>query len=143
MTTNFESIYASLFASSSALYGFNLMRRRVIHWADLDATQFPALLQGQTEEIDTAMRLGEPSRWHLKAAQYIYVRTNADNDNTIDPAQLLNPILGSIRTAFSRVMPGNNLGGLVSHCWITKIEMMEGVLGPVEAAIVRFSIIVP
>lgn len=139
-----ETIYAALYAKSSALLGFNTQRRRLKHWSDMNIEEFPALFQGQGEEHPSQGK-GRPTVWTLRPKQYLYVHSG--NDESLDPAQLLNPKLDILEGAF---MPPlmvdqnryvNTLGGLVEHCWIAGIEMMEGVLGPIEVAIVSFDIL--
>ena len=140
--TDFEPVYATLFATSAALFGFNLTRRRWKHWNDVNDSDFPCLFQVQADEINLEKRRGVPGKWELHPIQWLYVY--AGNDETTDPSMLLNPMIGSIRAIYpqgGQDFQIQTLDGLVSHCWINKVEMMEGVLGPKEVAAIHFDIL--
>ena len=139
-----ETVYAALYALSAATLGLETHRRRLRHWSDLSMSEFPALFQGQGEE-EAKQQRGRPTIWLLKPKQYLYV--HAGDDTTVDPSTLINPLLDLLMAEFmppsvADQFPGaNTLGGLASHAWITRVEMMEGVLGAVEVAIVNFEIL--
>ncbi len=145
---DFEPVYAALFALSAGLLGFPLARRRLKPFAEIKTPEYPCLFQGQKEEVNIAPKKGQPAKWRLSPLQYLFV--HAGSDTTVDPATLLNPMLGTLRLAFpqaDQVCPDGQfhtvqtLGGLVSHCFIERVEMWEGTLGPIEAAAIHFDIL--
>ena len=139
--TNFEPIYSALFSSVAGKLGMNTTRRALVHIDDLPIDEFPALFQGQNREVDEEERKGAPSKWKITVNHYLYVYSG--EDSTLDPSSLLNPFLDLLRKSFPRGNNENTLGGLVSHCWIRQIVMMEGRLGRKEAAIINYDIVVP
>lgn len=135
--TDFEPIYAALWAKVSAVTGLKTYSRKMKHWADVSAKQQPALFMIQTGETPEQVR-GMPTKWRLKAELYLYVTPS--EGKTIIPSQVMNPILGLIRAALGpdNVMVNTcTLGGLVSHCWISgEIEVYDGVLGDQAVAMI-------
>lgn len=136
-----EPVYSALYARSAEVIGLNLVRRRLRHWSDMSPGEYPALFQGQGNEVNVKQR-GLPNRWTLSPLQYLYAY--AGEDLSVDPSTLINPMLDRIEAAYPDEGSPNvqTLGGLVSHAWITKIETMEGVLGAIEVAIIYFDILV-
>lgn len=148
-----EQIYSTVFAKFSGLTflsgtdtTFALTSRKLQHWEDVEVESFPALFQIQTQESVQQVR-GLPPKWTLGLSLYIYVRTMAQQDDSVIPTQLLNPILDAVDNA---LRPDNlpvgtcTLGGLVSHAWISgPIETSEGLLGDIEVAIIPIEIVVP
>jgi hypothetical protein len=153
MITARETLYAAIFAkfagitfSSGGKTTFGYTSRRLYHWDDLELADFPAMMQVQTREAVKQTR-GLPPKWTLEMDLYIYVRTEAQSDDSVIPSQLLNPILDAIDAALK---PDDlksgvcTLGGLVSHAWIEgSVETSEGNLGDLEVAVVPLSILVP
>jgi hypothetical protein len=141
--TDFESVYSALFATSASLLGFNLARRRVKHLSDMKSDDYPALFQGQSKEVNLNPKRGQPAKWQLSPIQYLYV--HAGVDVTVDPSTIINPMLGALRSAYPQADQGGaavqTLGGLVSHCFIERVEMWEGTLGPIEVAYIHFDIL--
>lgn len=148
-----ESLYQAIFAKFAGLSftsgtktAFGLTSRRLQHWEDLEIENFPALMQVQTKESVKQTR-GIPTAWTLEMLLYIYVRTEAQQDATVIPSQLLNPIMDAIDAALrpDDLKAGTcTLGGLVSHAWISgPIETSEGNLGDLEVAVVPLEIVVP
>jgi len=149
--TNFESIYAALFALMEGIKSggapvFVTCERKIRHWNDVPAEQRPYLGQVQRSETVSQVR-GLPSKWLLTGAFYIYVQTGAQMDQSISPSMLLNPLLGRVREVLDPSADADNvqtLGGLVSHAWLSStIETSEGSLGDQEVAIVPYEILVP
>lgn len=84
----------------------------------------------------------------IAAEIWIYAQT----DPMKAPGLSLNPVLDAVEQALAPTGPDNTqtLGGLVVHCWIggddnarTRIEIWEGHLGDVAAAIVPVTILIP
>lgn len=107
--------------------------RLLRHWADVPASQQPALFLTERGEV-AEKRIGQLTKWTLDVLVYIYCQ--APDDRT-PVAPTLNVLLGAIRGAMGpdRSGPGraqyrNTLGGLVFDTWIEgKIETDEGFLG--------------
>jgi hypothetical protein len=148
-----ETLYAAIFAkfagltfTSGGATAFATNSRKLEHWEDVEPEGYPALFQVQAREAVKQTR-GLPPAWSLELLLYIYVRTNAQQDATIIPSQLLNPILDAIDTALrpDDLKAGTcTLGGLVSHAWISgPVETSEGNLGDLEIAVVPIEILVP
>ena len=148
-----ESLYAAIFAkfagltfTSGSKTAFGYTSRRLFHWETVELDSFPALMQVQTKEVPKQQR-GLPTAWTLEVLLYIYVRTEAQQNSTIIPSQLLNPIMDALDTALrpDDLKSGTcTLGGLVSHAWISgPVETSEGNLGDLEVAVVPLEIVVP
>ena len=150
---NRETIYAAMFAKFAGITftsgnnsAFNLTSRKLKHWDDVTLEQYPCLFQIQTKERNVQPR-GMPQKWTLDILLYVYVNTGAQNDPSITPSSLLNPILDAIDgvLGFDDGKAGAlSLGGLVSNVSITgDIETSEGNLGDLEIAVIPISIVVP
>lgn len=137
MTTDFEPIYAALFAKLAAISGLKTSSRKIKHWSDVPAKQQPALFVIQGGEAPEQVR-GLPPKWRLKVEVYIYV--NPGEGKSIIPSQVMNAILKNVREAlaFDNVAAkACTLDGLVSHCWIAgEIEVYDGVLGEQAVAVI-------
>ncbi len=142
--TNFEPIYAALFAKLASIPGIKTTSRKMAHWADVPAKQQPALYMIQSGETNENPARGLPPKWRLKAEFYLYV--NPGEGKSIIPSQVMNPLLGAIRDAlaFDNVVANTcTLGGLASHCWISgEIEVYDGVLGDQAVAVIPVDILV-
>lgn len=150
-----ETLYAAIFAKFAGLTwtpgqsgtagAFAVTSRRLRHWAD-PVVQFPALYQVQAKELAEQLR-GVPTKWRLSLLLYIYVQTFGEQDASVTPSVLLNPILDAVDTALRPdAGPAGvcTLGGLVSHAWIAgEIETSEGNLGNTEVAVVPVELFVP
>lgn len=144
-----EPIYASLFAFFAALTvggspAFVTATRQVKTWEDVPPEDQPALLPLPRRE--TAQRKkGLPTIWTLDVDLLLYVHTGAQNDPSVTPAQLLNPLLDAIEASLTIDDVMNNactLGGLVSHCAINgPIELFLGSLGDEAVAIVPLQLL--
>lgn len=148
-----ETLYAAIFAkfasltfSSGGATTFASNSRRLQHFEQVEPEGFPALFMVQTTESVVQQR-GLPPKWTLGMLLYVYVKTNAQQDTTVVPSQLLNPILDAIDAALAvdDFKAGTcTLGGLVSHAWISgPVETSEGNLGDLEIAVVPLEILVP
>lgn len=144
-----EPIYAAVFKFWSDLTvggapAFKTATRLLKHWDAVPGEDSPALLMLQKRENAT-YRKGLPTIWNLDIALYLYVRTNLQNDNTVIPSVILNPLLDAIEAALTIDDQANlscTLGGLVSHCAISgPIEIYEGDLGDELVAIVPLNIL--
>lgn len=140
--TDFEPIYAALFAKVDKMPGLLTSSRKMKHWADVPAKQQPALFMIQGGETPEQVR-GLPAKWRLKAELYLYV--NPGEGKSVIPSQVMNPLIGAIRNALAVdnvVANACTLGGLVSHCWIAgEIEVYDGVLGDQAVAVVPIEIL--
>lgn len=157
MNTSRETIYAALFARLQTLVSAEVVlpagyvrtaSRFLKHWDQVAPEQMPYLAQVQRNETPKQQR-GLPCAWTLYVDLYLYVRTNAQQDQSIVPTTLLNPIVDRIENNVLAPDSGPSenvctLGGLVSHCWIDgTIETSEGWLGDLEVAIIPVGILVP
>ena len=144
-----EPVYASLFAFFSGLTSgagplFVTATRKPTTWESAPPEDQPMLLQRQRSEIANR-RKGLPTIWTLNVDLMLFVHTGAQNDPSVVPAQLMNPLLDAIEAALAIDDPANNactLGGLVSHCAIEgPIEIFLGSLGDEAVAIVPLQIL--
>jgi hypothetical protein len=146
-----ETYYSSVFAFFSALTvggspAFKVATRKLQTWNDVAQEDQPAILMQQRTET-AQYRKGVPTVWTFNIALLIYVATGAQNDPTIIPAQILNPLLDSIQAALTIDDLSNQtctLGGIVSHCAFDgPIEIVQGDMGDEAVAIVPISVFVP
>ena len=142
-----EPIYLALFELLSDLAEANgvvTVTRKLRHWADVPASEQPAIFQIQRNEVPEQTR-GLPTKWKLNVDIYVYV--NSGDDPVESPAKILNPILDALEALFPPSEENGaiqTLGGLASHCWISgTIETSEGVLGAQEVAIMPIEILAP
>ena len=136
-----EPLYAALFAKLSALPGFVTTSRTLKHWADVSASDQPALFQAQKNETP-AQSTGSPAEWKLRLDLYLYAHSN----DTGAPSQIMNPLLDAVCKLFEPENPITNrctLGGLVHYARIAgTIETDEGALGDQAVCIVPVEICV-
>jgi len=146
-----ENIYAALFAYWSGLTiggspAFKTATRKLKVWEDVPKEDQPALLQLQKTETVRKQK-GLPAKWTFTIDLYLYVNTEANNDPSIVPSQLLNPLMDAIEAALAIDDIMNDactLGGLVSHCYIDgAVNIFEGNLGDQAVCIVPLTVIVP
>lgn len=146
-----EPIYAAVFAFFAALTlggtpAFKLATRKGKHWDDVAGEDQPALLMVQGSET-AQKRKGLPTIWTARAQLLVYVRTNAQSDDSVIPSQLLNPLVDAIEAALTPDDISNDactLGGLVSHCAIEgEVKYFEGLLGDEATAIVPLMFVCP
>jgi len=146
-----ESIYAAIFTFWSNLTvggspAFKSATRKLKIWENVEPEDQPALLQLQRRETVTRPK-GLPARWTLTVDLYLYVHTGANNDPSVVPSQLLNPLMDAVEAAMIVDDVGNNavtLGGLVSHCFIDgAVEIFEGNLGDQAVCIIPLTVVVP
>ena len=128
MTTDFEPIYAALFALVSGADILRTSSRRMR----------PALFMAQGDETPLEVR-GVPSSWTLNVELFIYTHTG--NSQRSIPSQQINAVLAKIRAALvpDQCKQVNDLGlpGVVSHCAISgSVEIFDGTLGAQAVAIV-------
>lgn len=136
---NRESIYAALFDLVSAPPQLITVSRKLRHWADVPASERPALFQAQKGEM-AIQQTGLPTKWLFDVDLYIYVSTQG----ALSPGEVLNPILDQIAGTLDYKIPGvpQTLGGLVQWARIEgAIETYEGTLGDDEVAIVPVKIL--
>lgn len=145
-----EPIYAAVFAFFAGLTAggsplFKTATRKPSTWEDVTPEDQPALLLRQRSEI-AERRKGLPTKWTLNLDLMLFVHTGAQNDPTLIPAQILNPLLDAIEASLAVDDPSNNactLGNLVSHCAIHgAVEIFLGSLGDEAVAIVPIEILV-
>ena len=136
-----ETIYAALFTKLSAAASFVTKSRKLRHWADVAASEQPALFLAQGPETPSQTK-GLPAKWSLAANIYLYV--NVGEDPEANPSAIMNPIVDAVEGALAPdpATGYQDLGGLVSHCWIAgPIETDEGVLGPQGVRIIPIEIV--
>lgn len=147
---NRETLYAAVFAFFSALTAggsplFKSATRSLTTWESVSPDDSPALLVRQRTE-QAERRKGFPTKWRLNIDLFLYAHTGANNDPTIIPAHVLNPLLDAIEGALVVDDQSNDactLGGLVSHCAINgAVEIYQGNLGDEAVAIVPIEILV-
>lgn len=146
-----ETLYAAVFAKFATLTSggsplFKTAERKLRHWNEVATEECPYLAMTQISEIFESRR-GLPQRIQLVTRFHIYVKTQATQDSSIIPAQLLNPLVDAFCAALSIDDMKNfvcTLGGLVSHCWIEgQTETSEGLLGDTEVCSIPVQILVP
>lgn len=131
-----ENIYKALFDKVKNIEGIKTSSRKLKHWNDVSTTEQPALFQIQRGEQPQQSK-GMPTVWNFSVSLYLYVNSQDGN-----PSSLLNLYLDKIEEALKPNAKGfQELGGLVSHCWIDgNIETDEGLLGDQSVAIIPISI---
>ena len=144
-----EPIYAAAFQFFAGLTAGNVplfatATRKPATWENVAPEEQPALLLRQNTEHG-ARRRGQPTIWTLTLDLMLYVHTGAQNDSSIVPSQILNPLLDAIEASLKVDDASNNactLGGLVSHCAIEgPIQIFLGNLGDEAVAIVPIQIL--
>lgn len=133
---NREAIYSALFDKIKVITGLKKVSRKLLHWNDVPPSEQPALFQIQIGETPIQTK-GFPTVWEMNVKLYLYV-----NSQTGYPSLLLNQYIDKIEEALKPNSQGfQELGGLVSHCWINGgIETDEGVLGDQAVAIIPIGI---
>lgn len=119
--------------------------RLLRHWADVPASNQPALFVAQTGET-AERRPGQLTKWTLDVLVYLYMQAEGDR---YPVAPSMNALLGAVRGALEPDVSGpgraqfhNTLGGQVFDCYISgKIETDEGYLGQQGVAKVPVRII--
>lgn len=147
---NREPIDAALFAFFSAIAAsdgsklFKTATRKVAHWDGVPPEDCPAMLLLPSRERANRKK-GLPTVWTGAYDLLLYVHTGAQNDPSVTPASLMNPLLDAIEAALTVDDLSNNaltLGGLVSHCAIEgEIVKFLGSLGDEAVAIVPIEIL--
>lgn len=145
---NREAIYSALFTLFANLAGsdntllFKTATRNLKTFEELPPEGQPAILMQQRTESGRYVR-GLPTVWEGHVVLYVYVTTQAMVDQSVVPAEILNPLLDAIEAAiapdkFDQDPDGVvTLGGLVSHVAIEgTIEIFQGDLGNQEVAMV-------
>lgn len=137
----------AFFAAIAAPDGSKLFKtatRRVTTWDGVPPEDCPALLLLPSRER-AERKKGLPTKWTGAYDLMLYVHTGAQNDPSVTPASLLNPLLDAIEAALTVDDPFDNactLGGLVSHCAIEgDITKFLGSLGDEAVAIVPIEIL--
>lgn len=133
---NREAIYTALFNKVKLSANFVTSSRKLKHWNDVEPHSQPAIFQTQVGE-SVIQSKGSPETWDMHVKLYVYANTQ----NGL-PSTIINGLIDSIQTALKPDLNGfQELGGLVSHCWISgTIETSEGTLGDQEVAIIPISI---
>lgn len=102
----------------------------------------PALFQVQVDETASVIT-GLPTRWTFSLELYVYV--DVGDDESIPPAEVMNPILDAITDAFepSPVSARQTLGGLVHYARISgQIRTGDGASQSQAIAIIPVEIMV-
>lgn len=144
-----EPIYDAILAFWTALTvgGTPVLKtatRKTTTWDGVAPEDTPALYQMQRKEL-AVYRKGLPTIWRLQVELLLYVHTGAQNDPTLVPSEIFNPILDAIEAALVVDDISNNactLGGLVSHCAIDgAIDVFEGDLGDMAVVLIPLTIL--
>jgi hypothetical protein len=139
-----EPLYQAVFEFFAALTqgatpAFVTATRKATTWENVAPEEQPALLMRQVVE-KANYRKGLPTIWTCSTALMLYVHTGAQNDDTVIPALLLNPLVDLIEAAIKVDDFSFNtatLGGLVSHCAISgDIQYFEGTMGDEAVAVI-------
>src|SRR4051812_4667554 len=154
-----ETIYAALWELGASAAQFTSANRRLRHWADVAATEQPALFMSEKGGQAAIKKLGAPIVWTLYAEFYVYAHSS---DFYLAPAAILNPLLDALEAALapSPTTGIQNLGlppslgrkagnhtirsssQMVQHAYIAgKLQTDEGVLGDQAIAIVPIEIL--
>jgi len=138
---NREQIYESLFNKVATIPGFVTTGRKLKHYADLAASEQPAIFQTQTGEV-VHKNVNTPYWFDFTVALYVYVNTSADPEAV--PATQINNLLDAIVETLAPNWTGyQTLDGLVFNVVIDgTIETDEGVLGDQAYAIIPIKITV-
>lgn len=148
---NREGIYSGVFAYFQALTQgvsplFVTATRHARTWENVAPEECPALFQLQRSEVVHRPR-GLPPKWTLNIDLYVYVHTGANIDTTINPSQLINPLLDAIEASLTVDDFSNNtttLNGLVSHIAIEgEVQIVEGNQGDSAVCIIPLVVVVP
>lgn len=148
---NREAIYQSVFQFFAALTvggspAFKVATRKLQTWDQAPAEDSPQLAMSQVSET-AEKRKGFPTKWVFNIRLFMYVKTQANNDLTVVPSQLINPLIDALELALKPDDISNDactLGGLVSHCAINgTILIFEGTQGDDAVAILPIQILVP
>jgi hypothetical protein len=135
-----ETIYSELFYLLSTVTKAITCSRRLRHWADVPASEQPALYLTQGAESLRRVK-GLPPVYELTCSVYLYARTEDPNET---PATQINTMLDAVCTALEP-LPSSTTQDMgipgVSHAWITSIETDEGVLGEQAVAIITINIL--
>lgn len=135
-----ETIYSELFYLLATVTQAVTCSRRLRHWADVSATEQPALFMVQGGEAAIRTK-GLPPKWELTVKVYLYARTEDPNDT---PATIINGMLDAICAALEP-LPGYTTQTLgidgVSHAWLTDVETDEGTLGEQAVTIITINIL--
>lgn len=135
-----EAIYAALFAQVSGAAGFKTKSRIFKPYSDVDAAQRPAIFMVQDAQTADQMRQ-RPPKWTLRAWLFIYVWS--PDPNTTATTQL-NGLLDAVEAALAPnpVTQVQDLGGLVSHCWIEgEVDIYDGSISEQAIAVVPVSML--
>ena len=89
-----EAVYTALFNLVSAATGLKLASRRVKLWADVNASDKPALYIAQRGELYVRESHAVPQKVTLKAELILY--TNVGKDPNTTPSTQLNNLLDAI-----------------------------------------------
>jgi len=111
------------------------------NWADMDEIQMPVVYIVETGER-TVTEKGRPRALYLSADLIIY--TGRGQQPEIVPSTIFNPIMDEIEKALASdpVTGVQDLGGLVSHCWISGHTLIaEGTLGPISVVVMPVEIL--
>jgi len=144
-----EQIYAALFAQIASLTQggsplFRTATRRVDTWENSSADEQPAVLMRQFKESPKRVT-GQPTKWILDVRLLVYAHTGAQNDRTVIPTQIINPLLDAIDACLvidNLIANTCTLGGLVTSCAIDgEIEIHQGNFGDEAVAIVPIRIV--
>jgi hypothetical protein len=136
---NREQIYSALFDKVKTIPGFVTAGRKLKHYADLSASEQPAIFQAQTGEV-VHKEVNKPYWFDFNVELYVYVNTSADPDEV--PATQLNNLVDAIVDKLAPNWTGfQTLDGLVFNVVIDgTIETDKGVLGDQAYAIIPVKI---
>ncbi len=136
-----KEIYAAAFARVSRLSWVRHSSKRIKTWDDVPPNQQPAIFIKQKGE-SARYKKGVPSIWTLRADLWIYAQIP---DSATVPSDILNPYLDAIEAAYAPDNASANectLGGIVSHCRISNIQIDDGALDKQAVLIISLEMLV-
>jgi hypothetical protein len=143
MSLDLTAIYQAAWALASADSGWIAKSRVLQHWADVPASQRPALFQAAQSMTVEPFANSDVAKWEIPLRYYIYI--SHTGDPTTPPQDLLAARIAVLVAAFAPPagFDEQTLGGLVASCDVSgEIETDEGTLGTDAVAIVPVRIVV-
>ncbi|MGE0105285.1 MAG: hypothetical protein AB7U64_23385 [Blastocatellales bacterium] len=141
-----EPIMQALKAKLQTISGFRTVSRRLRMFDEVPAAEMPALFIVEPAETYVQGSEAVPEKTTLDVELWIYICDGKDNHT--EPVSVLNGLLDDIDAALRPpgppYKPIQNLGGLVSHCWIEgQVEKTPGDIDGIGLARIPLKILVP
>lgn len=135
-----EAIYAALFTRVSAAAGFVTASRIFRPFTEVEPAERPAIFQVQDTQTPNQSRQ-RPPIWTLRASLFIYVWQPDPNTTA---ASELNTLVDAVEAALAPnpVTQVQDLGGLVSHCWIEgEVDIFDGAIAEQAVAVIPIAML--